>query len=104
MSKLSRHNELLLKIAFALLLLLYAWSAYDSVTANSSAYGAAGVCQVVYVSQGDSVWSIAAKYTSDKDDIRKLITAIQQLNGLNKDMAIYPGQALKIPAKATASR
>jgi len=58
----------------------------------------------VQVNQGDTVWSIAARYASDKEDIRDLIIAIKRINGLNNNELIYPGQVLKIPIAAKSGQ
>lgn len=55
--------------------------------------------QEVHVLAGDTVWSIASKYVSNKDDIRELIMAIRQINGLAINAEIYPGQVIKVPVK-----
>ncbi|MEN6412668.1 MAG: LysM domain-containing protein [Veillonellales bacterium] len=56
--------------------------------------------ETVYVKPGDTVWQIAAKYTTDKDDIRKLIYEIRQINKLDNNAKVYPGQTLKVPIKS----
>ncbi|VBB07423.1 Hypothetical protein LUCI_2672 [Lucifera butyrica] len=67
--------------------------------ASSNAYFAADRFTVVPVGAGDTVWNIAAKYVTNKDDIRELTTAIKQINHLNTNAQIYPGQMLKVPIK-----
>ncbi|MBU2701459.1 LysM repeat protein [Sporomusaceae bacterium BoRhaA] len=53
----------------------------------------------IYVQAGDTVWNIAAKEVTDKEDIRKRIGLIQKANGLDNNAHLYPGQALKVPVK-----
>lgn len=53
----------------------------------------------VYVQAGDTVWNIAAKEVTDKEDIRKMIGLIQKANALDNNAHLYPGQALKVPVK-----
>lgn len=67
--------------------------------ANSNAYLKSHTYDTVQVSAGDTLWGIAAHYTTEKDDIRELTYAITELNKLNKNAQIYPGQTLKIPVK-----
>jgi LysM repeat protein len=55
------------------------------------------VYQTVHVNSGDSLWSIASKYVTDKDDIRNYIAMIQTANHLNSNSQIHPGQQLIIP-------
>lgn len=50
---------------------------------------------VVTVQSGDTLWSIAQNYDSDKC-IRQLIWEINQCNDIENAM-IYPGQEIKIP-------
>lgn len=55
--------------------------------------------QVVYVKQGDSLWSIANLYVPEKEDIRNYISLLKKINSLDENAQIYPGQELKIPIK-----
>ncbi|WP_371370986.1 LysM peptidoglycan-binding domain-containing protein [Sporomusa aerivorans] len=55
--------------------------------------------ETVYVKPGDTVWQIAAKYTTDKDDIRELIYEIRQINKLDNNAKVYSGQILKVPVR-----
>lgn len=52
---------------------------------------------VITVEAGESLWSIAGKYAQRGQDVRKLIYEIREANALGKEVAIYPGQKLKIP-------
>ena len=52
---------------------------------------------VVTVEEGESLWMIAGRYMKSGQDIRKLIYEIREANELGKEVAIYPGQQLKIP-------
>ena len=55
--------------------------------------------ETVYVKPGDTVWQIAAKYTTDRDDIRELIYEIRQINKLDNNAKVYSGQTLKVPVR-----
>ncbi|CQR73619.1 LysM domain/BON superfamily protein [Sporomusa ovata DSM 2662] len=59
--------------------------------------------ETIYVKPGDTVWQIAAKYMTDKDDVREIVFEIRRINKLDNDAKVYPGQALKVPVKYTAS-
>jgi ABC-type dipeptide/oligopeptide/nickel transport system permease component len=50
----------------------------------------------ITVKKGDTLWSIAKKYGSQKQDIRKTIYYIKKTNDF-KSSYIYIGQTLKIP-------
>lgn len=78
-------------------LVMVLWSA--GPLASSDAYMNASTYVTIQVRSGDSVWSIAAKYVTDRDDIRDLTYAINQLNGLQRNGQIFPGQVLKIPLR-----
>jgi LysM repeat protein len=70
---------------------------YDNNFTISNKYLTYATYQVVDVNKGDSLWTISAKYVTDKDDIRHLIAAIKHLNQLDNNTQIYPGQLLKVP-------
>jgi LysM repeat protein len=99
MARRNSYNDLFTKILITALLLIGIWSVYDNVQASSSTHTPDSSYKIVYVAHGDSLWSIAAKNIGDKQDIRTLIVAIKNANGLSKDVEIYPGQALKIPTR-----
>ena len=51
----------------------------------------------IQVYGGDTVWTIASRYTSNRDDLREMVYAIKTINGLNHNAFIYSGQTLKVP-------
>ena len=54
------------------------------------------VVSVVYVKEGDTVWSIALDYYSDQyEDIGELVTEIKYCNGVSDNIRI--GQRLFVP-------
>ncbi|QDR80723.1 LysM peptidoglycan-binding domain-containing protein [Sporomusa termitida] len=65
--------------------------------ANSSAFAGADAYETVYVQPGDTVWKIAANYVTAKEDIREKVFLIRQVNKLNNNAQVYPGQMLKVP-------
>ena len=87
----------MIKIFLVMTLIITLWSITPLVSSNP--YYDVGTYVTIYVKSGDTVWSIATKYVSDRDDIRDLTQAIKQLNGLNSNTQIFPGQMLKIPTK-----
>ncbi|WP_094604934.1 LysM domain-containing protein [Sporomusa silvacetica] len=56
-----------------------------------------GIDDTVYVKPRDTVWQIAAKYTTDKDDVKEVIYEIWRINKLDNNASVYPGQVLKVP-------
>lgn len=97
MAKHRLNSESLIKILLIIMFLFYAWS----FSAGADASGDEGLYQLVQVGRGDTVWSIAAKHTGDKEDVRNLVVAIKKANNLGNDVAIQPGQTLKVPLKTT---
>nr|WP_173812941.1 LysM domain-containing protein [Dendrosporobacter quercicolus]NSL49084.1 LysM peptidoglycan-binding domain-containing protein [Dendrosporobacter quercicolus DSM 1736]SDN00247.1 LysM domain-containing protein [Dendrosporobacter quercicolus] len=84
-----------MKLILGIMLILAVWSVMPLASSND--YLGANHYTVINVQAGDSVWIIAAKFVSDKEDIRYLVTAIREVNKLNSNARIYPGQQLKIP-------
>jgi len=86
------------KIIVVLILLLFVtWSGYNAAAA--SFLGTPLKYHEIYVMDGDTLWQIAARYVTDQEDIRELIWQIRQINHLDKNASIYPGQKLKIPIR-----
>lgn len=48
-----------------------------------------------WVEQGDTLWTIARHYSTDRQDVRRVIDIIEEVNDC--DATIYPGQLLTIP-------
>lgn len=97
MTKRRLNSETLIKIAMIVMFLFYAGSAGAGADASGTANG--GQYQLVKVSSGDTVWSIAARTVGEKEDIRNVIVAIKKANNLDNNVQIQPGQVLKVPAK-----
>ena len=82
---------------FILFLSIFLFETDIAVTrASNLSFASISNCQV-HVLPGDTVWSIAVKFTSKDQDIRNLVVAIRQANRLSNDAAIFPGQVLSIP-------
>ena len=47
------------------------------------------------ISRGETLWSIASKYTPDSKDVRETIYEIKKLNNM-EDSNIYENQVIKI--------
>lgn len=85
------------KVMLVLSLMVAVWSITPLV--NSNGYTTVSKYTTIQVKAGDSVWSIATKYVTDRDDIRELTQAMQQVNGLQHNGQIFPGQVLKVPLR-----
>ena len=68
--------------------------------AITNAFSDATMYETVYVKSGDTVWHIAAAVATPKDDIREIIFEIKQLNKLNNNAQVFPGQALKVTVRS----
>lgn len=86
-----------MRLIMLLLLVLLTWNGVMSAHVNPFLHSENYMVQTVQ--SGDTVWQIAANYVSDKDDIRSLIAAIIELNHLDKNAGLKPGQNLKIPLR-----
>lgn len=49
----------------------------------------------VYVSEYDTLWEIAGRYSKPEEDIRDVINRIRKVNGLGQH--IYPGTYIVVP-------
>jgi len=92
----------MMKIVLAVIVIIGLWSI--TPLASSNPYLVVDTYTNVCVKSGDTVWNIAAKHVQAGNDIRDLTQAIQQLNGLNNNTQIFPGQILKIPTKVNEGR
>lgn len=83
-----------MRIILGLILLLFALSmVYAAPSGSTSEYVTVRVCS------GDTVWDIAGRQASDKEDIRDIIWQIREMNRLDKNAFLQPGQMLRIPRK-----
>ena len=87
-----RKTRLVLSLAF--ILLAVTPLAISRAFVNTTTY------ETVYVKSGDTVWQIAGKYATPKDDVREIVFEIKRLNKLDNNAHVYPGQLLKIPVKS----
>ncbi|WP_312334927.1 cell division suppressor protein YneA [Anaerospora hongkongensis] len=83
------------KFTFIFFLVLLATSVVDVFTDFNEE--AVVHYKTVVVEKGDTIWNIAAKHTTQQDDIRNVIAMIKQANHLDQSVQIYPGQTLRIP-------
>lgn len=76
------------------ILTAYAYIGNEQASAVSSANEIEYI--KIIVEEGDSVWNLAQKYNSENYSIRKLVSQIKTINGLEQ-YAIFPGQELLLP-------
>ncbi|WP_420113955.1 LysM peptidoglycan-binding domain-containing protein [Pseudactinotalea sp.] len=72
-------------------------SAGSVVGAVAGQHESTGAVDVVTVSSGDSLWSIAASVATPGEDVRDLMSEIAELNGLT-GTTIVAGQQLTVPS------
>ncbi|CCJ33826.1 MULTISPECIES: cell division suppressor protein YneA [Caloramator] len=87
-------NKKLLAVALILIILIIPF--YKK--ANSQSQSKINYIYVT-VESGDTLWKIAKKHKTDKQDIRKLVYEIRKANNL-ESLIIYPGQTIKVPIEA----
>ena len=93
-----KNNKILLLLTVVLMVSFC--TIFSNVFANTSNSSLSSVkYKAIQVKTGDSLWSIASKVVSDKEDIRDVILAIKKTNHLNNNAEIFPGQILRIPDK-----
>lgn len=51
------------------------------------------------VEAGDTLWSVAARYTSAEEDVREVIWRIREDSGLDRNKPLQPGQLLIVRVK-----
>lgn len=56
----------------------------------------------VAVTQGDTLWEIAARHTERKEDVRVVVDRIVKANNI-QNAHIYPGQILQVPIRVQDS-
>lgn len=79
---------------FVLALIMILFSQVINRTVYSSVYQSRYID--IYVTEGDTLWTIAKDYLPEKTDIRKMIFDIKQFNNMETSY-IYPGDTIKIP-------
>lgn len=57
--------------------------------------------QQVVVHSGDTLWSIASRWTEKDEDVREVLYRIQQENPLNSNAFLQPGQRIIVPVRAS---
>lgn len=85
----------IMKLLTITLCSIFLWFMAPSTISN--AYLQGNTFTTIEVRQGDDLWNIAKRYSSEKDDIRDLVFAIIELNHLDRNAHIFPGQTIKIP-------
>lgn len=57
----------------------------------------------ITVQEGDSLWKIAQQHMKRGQDIRNVIYEIRAVNQMGSDVALRPGQQLKVPCRVAAN-
>lgn len=53
--------------------------------------------KVVTVKSGDTVWDIASANSDNTVDVREVVHAIKDMNGLTESVVLQPGSQIKVP-------
>ncbi len=67
----------------------YAWQISEPPDMETVTY-------VATVEAGDTVWDLAARLATEQDDIRDVVRAIKEQNGITDAAALRPGQTLRV--------
>ncbi|EGO65425.1 LysM peptidoglycan-binding domain-containing protein [Acetonema longum] len=84
-----------MRIILGLILLLFALSVVYAAPSEPASESYV----IVRVYSGDTVWDIAGRQAGDKEDIRDIIWQIREMNHLDKNAFLQPGQMLRVPRK-----
>ena len=60
-------------------------------------YLRSGDFATVQVARKENVWMIASRYAARAEDVRELVEAIIEVNGLPADGSLRAGQSLRVP-------
>lgn len=60
-------------------------------------YLRSGDFATVQVTRKEDVWTIASRYAAQSEDVRELVEAIIEVNGLPADGSLRAGQSLRVP-------
>ena len=60
-------------------------------------YLRSGDFATVKVAHRENVWTIASRYAAQSEDVRELVQAIIEVNGLPADGSLRAGQSLRVP-------
>ena len=52
---------------------------------------------VIGINHGDTLWDIAAEVNDGSYDVNAVVYEIRQLNGMEDEVLVRPGQELKVP-------
>lgn len=72
----------------------FLYAGYNAVFADEPVYKEYNVT----VAEGETLWEIAGRHTEAREDVREVISRIEQANKLNSKH-IYPGQVLRVPLR-----
>lgn len=60
--------------------------------------------KMVTVKNGDTLWDIASANSDNTVDVREVVHAIKDMNGLSESVVLQPGSQLKVPTIQTHSQ
>ncbi|HHU83178.1 MAG TPA: LysM peptidoglycan-binding domain-containing protein [Firmicutes bacterium] len=92
--------RLLMNIFLLLSLILFFHYFTRSITVQNREQESETFINII-IEKGDTLWSIARALHPNRDP-RPVVAMIRDLNGLQENPTVFPGQILKIPAPARA--
>lgn len=85
---------------FKLFLVVFVFSLFFVITANSFGSGRAGErrfsLETVKVKRGETLWKIARKYAPPESDYRQFVSRIMEINDLNRSY-LYQDEIIYVP-------
>ena len=85
------------KILLALIACLTIFSCYGVIQMEASTIPMHK--EQVVVHKGDTLWSIAGRWTEKGEDVREVIYRIEQENDLSGSKFLQPGQKIVVPVR-----
>ncbi|MCH3915458.1 MAG: LysM peptidoglycan-binding domain-containing protein [Acidaminococcaceae bacterium] len=85
------------KIFLTLLVCLTIFSCYGVINMEASTVPMHK--EQITVHQGDSLWTIAGRWTEKNEDVREVIYRIEQENKLTGSEVLQPGQKIIVPVR-----
>ena len=86
-------------ITFVVVLFLSVGIGFSSITGLNVVNGSTKPqYETVQVCAGDTLWDIAGRYTTDKQDVREVVYQIREVNQL-ASTSLTEGQTIKVPVQ-----
>lgn len=95
------HYRVVRPVRFFLFVLIttivISFACFSLVGAGTAEAAAESTYKQVVVHENDSLWSIASKYNPDVHDVRSLVYEIYEINDIDADDILQPGDVVFVP-------